>query len=335
MRKMNASRRALLLAAPAILALPGAARAQAWAPTRPIRLVVAYPPGGATDLVARWVARELTPRLGQPVVVENRPGASGNIGADAVARATPDGHTLLVHTTTLVMNASLYRSLPYNPLRSFASLTAMVDVDYALVLHASGGASMAELLARARSGPGVLNYASPGVGTPHHLVDGREHDFAHMAEVTGILVGHGHDHAQVGFGSEFVEAQGHPGSHELTGPARQLQDLADGRARVDEGLELRIVLEDEVLAQREGEVVRARALHAHREGLEQAGGRHAQRHLRVMRVDAHFSQDRVDGETASRRGLAPAAQSGDRHGRGRQPRMHSRTTSQNRLTTDR
>lgn len=163
------SRRAALLAAAGALACPAVARGQSLS-GRPVSIVVPFTPGAPPDVVARIVAEGMQRLLGNAVVVENRPGASGNIGADAVARATPDGHTLLVHTTTLVMNAGLYRSLPYNPLRSFAPLTAMVDVDYALVLHASGGASMAELLARARSGPGVLNYASPGVGTPHHLV---------------------------------------------------------------------------------------------------------------------------------------------------------------------
>ncbi|MGX9964885.1 Bug family tripartite tricarboxylate transporter substrate binding protein [Roseomonas sp. F4] len=132
-------------------------------------LIVPFTPGAPPDVVARIVAEGMQRRLGNAVVVENRPGASGNIGADAVARATPDGHTLLVHTTTLVMNASLYRALTYDPLHSFAPITAMVDVDYALVLHPSGGASFEAFLARARAQPGVLNYASPGVGTPHHL----------------------------------------------------------------------------------------------------------------------------------------------------------------------
>jgi tripartite-type tricarboxylate transporter receptor subunit TctC len=162
------SRRSALLAAAAALAVPAAARGQTLS-NRAVTIVVPFSPGAPPDLVARVLAEGMQRRLGVPVVVENRPGASGNIGAEAVARAAPDGHTLLVHTTTLVMNASLYRSLPYNPLTSFAPLTALVDVDYALVLHPSGGGSMVELLSRARARPGALNYASPGVGTPHHL----------------------------------------------------------------------------------------------------------------------------------------------------------------------
>lgn len=157
-----------LLGAAAALTCPALAQGQGML-NRPVTIIVPFTPGAPPDLVGRVVADGMQRRLGVPVVVENRPGASGNIGADAAARAAPDGHTLLVHTTTLVMNASLYRTLPYDPLRSFAPLTAMVDVDYALVLHPTGGNSVSDLLARARARPGVLNYASPGVGTPHHL----------------------------------------------------------------------------------------------------------------------------------------------------------------------
>ena len=138
--------------------------------SRPITIIVPFTPGAGPDVVARLLAEGMQRRLGQPVVVDNRPGASGNIGAQAVARAAPDGHTLLVHTTSLVMNASLYRNLPYDPLGSFAPLLALVDVDYALVLHPSVGTSLAELIAQARARPGALNYATPGVGTPHHLL---------------------------------------------------------------------------------------------------------------------------------------------------------------------
>ena len=161
-------RRRALLAAAAVLAVPAIARGQSLT-NRPVTIIVPFSPGAPPDVVARVLALGMQRRLGLPVVVDNRAGASGNIGAEAAARAAPDGHTLLVHTTTLVMNASLYRSLRYQPLESFAPLVALVDVDYALVLHPSGGASMAELLSRARARPGVLNYASPGVGTPHHL----------------------------------------------------------------------------------------------------------------------------------------------------------------------
>ncbi len=160
------TRRAALLAPAALLAAPALGQTLS---NRPVTMVVPFSPGAPPDVVGRIVADGMARRLGVPVVVENRAGASGNIGSEIVARAAPDGHTLLVHTTTLVMNASLYRTLPYDPLNSFAPVTAMVDVDYALVLHPTGGASLAEFLERARARPGVLNYASPGVGTPHHL----------------------------------------------------------------------------------------------------------------------------------------------------------------------
>lgn len=176
------SRRSVLAIASG-LAMPVTARSQSLS-SRPVTIIVPFSPGAPPDVVGRVVAEGMQRRLGIPVVVDNRPGASGNIGADVVARAAPDGHTLLVHTATLVMNATLYRSLPYDPLTAFVPLTAMVDVDYALVLHPSGGTSMAELLSRARARPGALNYASPGVGTPHHLT------MELFKRVTGVDIAH-------------------------------------------------------------------------------------------------------------------------------------------------
>ena len=146
-----------------------AAFAQAW-PSQPIRLVVGFTPGTGIDIIARSVGQKLQERLGQPVIVENKPGASGNIGTEAVARAKPDGHTLLVTVSTIVMNPALYKSLPFDPLKDFApiSLTAWGS----LVLAVPGSAkidSAAQLVAATKAAPGKLNYASPGVGTPHHL----------------------------------------------------------------------------------------------------------------------------------------------------------------------
>ena len=108
---------ALLLALPAGLAL-----ADTW-PSKPIRLVVPYPPGGSTDVTARVIAESLRPLLGQTVVIDNRPGAAGNIGADAVAKSAPDGYTLLMATSTHATNISLYKNLPYNAERDFAPVS--------------------------------------------------------------------------------------------------------------------------------------------------------------------------------------------------------------------
>ncbi|MGG5811114.1 Bug family tripartite tricarboxylate transporter substrate binding protein [Falsiroseomonas sp. CW058] len=166
------TRRAILLAAPAIATLPRAASAQAWAPTRPIRLVVAYPPGGATDLVARWVARELSPRLGQPVVVENRPGANGILGSQAVQQAAPDGHTLIFTTAdTHSVNPVVYRRLPYQP-QSFVPVSAVARLIFSLVTRPGLGVQTAPAfveLARSRAA-NPLTFASWGVASTSQVM---------------------------------------------------------------------------------------------------------------------------------------------------------------------
>jgi tripartite-type tricarboxylate transporter receptor subunit TctC len=141
----------------------------AW-PDQPIRLVVPFTPAGGPDLIARFVAERLSARLGQPVVVENMPGASGNIGSQLVARAKPDGHTLLSSVNTLVMNASLFRNLPYDPVTDFAPLGLSAWGSLVLVAHPSQTPNrLANLVALAKEHSRTLTYASPGVGTPHHL----------------------------------------------------------------------------------------------------------------------------------------------------------------------
>jgi tripartite-type tricarboxylate transporter receptor subunit TctC len=136
----------------------------------PLRLVVPFTPGTGIDLIARVVGPKLSERLARPVVVDNRPGASGNIGTEAVVRSRPDGSTLLVSVNTLVMNRSLYPKLPFDPVKDLVpvSLTSWGQ----LVLVASprtGFKTPADLIAAAKKRPGAINYASPGVGTPHHL----------------------------------------------------------------------------------------------------------------------------------------------------------------------
>ena len=159
-------RRSLFPFAAGVLA---SAPAYAW-PDQPVRLVVPFTPGTGPDIIARLLGEKLPASLGQPVVVENMAGASGNIGSQVVARARPDGNTLMSTVNTLVMNASLYRNLPYDPVTDFApiSLTAWG----ALVLVANPAQkpnTLGEFIAAARAAPRTINYASPGVGTPHHL----------------------------------------------------------------------------------------------------------------------------------------------------------------------
>jgi tripartite-type tricarboxylate transporter receptor subunit TctC len=141
----------------------------AW-PDQPIRLIVPFTPAGGPDTIARYVAERLSPRLGQPVSVENIPGASGNIGSQVVARAKPDGLTLMSSVNTLVMNASLFSNLPYDPVADFTPISLSAWGTLVLVAHpGQAPATPGALIAAAKASPKTLNYGSPGVGTPHHL----------------------------------------------------------------------------------------------------------------------------------------------------------------------
>lgn len=139
-------------------------------PSQPIKLIVGFTPGTGIDIIARSVGQKLSERMGQPVVVENKAGASGNIGSEFVARAKPDGYTLLVTVSTFVMNPALFKSLPFDPVKDFApiSLSAWGSVLLAATPSAKVD-SVAQLVQTAKANPGKLNYGSPGVGTPHHL----------------------------------------------------------------------------------------------------------------------------------------------------------------------
>jgi tripartite-type tricarboxylate transporter receptor subunit TctC len=164
-------RRPLLLAA-ASAALPSAARAQAaWAPERPVRLIVGFAAGGSTDVTARLVAAALSERLGQPVVVENRPGAGGNIAAEAAARAAPDGHTLLMGVSgILAANPALYRNLPFDPVRDFAPISQIAFIPNVVVVHPDlPAADLAGFVAHAKANAGRVHYGSAGNGTSLHL----------------------------------------------------------------------------------------------------------------------------------------------------------------------
>jgi len=147
------------------------ANAQPAYPTRPIRLVVPFPPGGTTDILARSVAQKLTEAWGQPVVVDNRPGAAGNIGAELVAKSAPDGYTLLMGTVgTHAINASLYAKMPYDHVKDFAPVILVAGVPNVLVVNPAVPAnSVQELIAYGKAHPGKLNFASSGSGTSIHL----------------------------------------------------------------------------------------------------------------------------------------------------------------------
>jgi tripartite-type tricarboxylate transporter receptor subunit TctC len=138
-------------------------------PARPVRVLVGFPPGGGTDILARQLAPKLSEYLGQPFVVENRPGATTNIATDLVAKSAPDGHTLLFTTSALAINASLYKNLPFDPVRDFAPVSVFAESPNLIVVPQSGPAGVRELLAQARARPGVLNYSSAGAGTSQHL----------------------------------------------------------------------------------------------------------------------------------------------------------------------
>jgi tripartite-type tricarboxylate transporter receptor subunit TctC len=151
-----------------LLAIPLLAQAQY--PQRAIKMIVPFPPAGATDVVGRIVAQKLTERLGQSVVVENRPGAGGSIGSDIVAKSAPDGYTLLMATTSTHSIGPSLQKLPYDPIRDFAAITHVADVPNVLVASPKlQVTSVKELVALARAQPGRLNFASSGVGTIVHL----------------------------------------------------------------------------------------------------------------------------------------------------------------------
>ena len=141
-------------------------------PNKPARIVVPFPPGAATDILARLLAQKLTEAWGQAVVIDNKPGAGSIIGAQAVASAPPDGYTLFMgHIGTHGANPALYAKLPYDPVKDFAPITLLVSIPNLLAAHPSLGVnSVAELIALAKSKPGVLNVGSPGVSTSAHLI---------------------------------------------------------------------------------------------------------------------------------------------------------------------
>jgi tripartite-type tricarboxylate transporter receptor subunit TctC len=155
----------------AVLAFTIAALAgsETW-PTKPVRVIVPYAPGSATDIVPRTVFEQVSAQLGQAFVIDNRPGGGTTIGTNAVAKADPDGHTLLVHSNAIVTTPAIQANVPYDPVREFAAITPLGNVPMVLVISPEKNiATLKELVAAAKAKAGALNYAAAGIGTPPHL----------------------------------------------------------------------------------------------------------------------------------------------------------------------
>lgn len=158
--------------------------AQSW-PTKPVRMIIAFPPGGPTDLVSRVLAQKLSEQLGQQVIVDNKPGAGGNIAAELAARATPDGYTIFYNTSAIVIGPALYGKVNYDTLKDFAPVLLTASVPMVLVVNPQLPArSVKEFLDLAKSRSGALNYSSSGTGTITHLAS------AMMSTQTGIQTQH-------------------------------------------------------------------------------------------------------------------------------------------------
>src|SRR2546430_13448752 len=162
----------LLCAIVAIACAAGGIASSQTFPNRPIRLVVGFAPAGPADVMARLIGQHLTSILGQGVVIDNRPGAGGTMGARAVAESDPDGYTLLLgNTSTLVISPLIYKNVNYDPVKGFAAIAALGTTSNLLIVNpALPVKSVQELIALARAHPGKLNYASAGIGTPPHLI---------------------------------------------------------------------------------------------------------------------------------------------------------------------
>ncbi|MBS0454870.1 MAG: tripartite tricarboxylate transporter substrate binding protein [Proteobacteria bacterium] len=171
MNKTTTTTTALLaLALGGTMASTGAQAEGAAFPSRPVTLVVPFTPSSGSDTIARIIGPRLAARWGQPVVVDNRPGASGNLGTAFAAKAQPDGHTLLMAINTHTITPAIYKSLPYDALRDFAPIAKLAEANMALAVNPALQVSdMKSLIAYGKAHPGKLNYATPGNGTPHHL----------------------------------------------------------------------------------------------------------------------------------------------------------------------
>jgi tripartite-type tricarboxylate transporter receptor subunit TctC len=144
--------------------------AKAGYPERPISMIVPFAPGGPTDIIARMVADSMSKSLGQAVVIENKPGAAGNLGMGLAARAKPDGYTLLLTSTAIAVNPALDSRLPYDPIKDFVPISELVNSPNVLIVNPNSGIKkVADLVSRAKAAPGTFNYSSPGIGTKSNL----------------------------------------------------------------------------------------------------------------------------------------------------------------------
>ena len=160
----------MILCAIALLAIALQAHAQSY-PTRPIRIVVPFGPGGFTDVAARILQKELAPAIGQPIVIENKPGAGSTIGTTDVARSAPDGYSRVMISTTHVISPHLYKQMPYDPIKDFTPVMKLAEGPYVLVVHPSLPVkNVADLIALAKAKPNSIDYASSGNGSAQHLV---------------------------------------------------------------------------------------------------------------------------------------------------------------------
>jgi tripartite-type tricarboxylate transporter receptor subunit TctC len=193
-------------------------------PTRPVRIIVAFPPGGGADLSGRLVGQKLSEALGQPVVVDNKPGANGILGAELVAKSPPDGYTiLLIDRGAFGINPALYRELRYDPLKDFAFITIAAEADYVLVVNPAVPAkTFADLVALAKAKPGQINYASMGVGSMFQLDIERMKAHSHIDLTHVAYKGAGPAIAAVVAGESQVM---------VTSPAGVVAFIKDGKLR--------------------------------------------------------------------------------------------------------
>ncbi len=166
------SRRVVLVAALAAACLPfmhASAQTEAW-PNRVIKIIVPLTPGGSNDFLARLFAEQLQTRLGQPVVVENKPGAGGNVGTEFVAKQPPDGYTILISSNTHVVNLNFFPKLPYDPIKDFEPISLVATIPFVFAVNANLPAkTVREFVALAKAKPGTFTYGTAGIGTPHQL----------------------------------------------------------------------------------------------------------------------------------------------------------------------
>jgi tripartite-type tricarboxylate transporter receptor subunit TctC len=166
---MTLARMARSLAAAALTLHAVLAAAQAW-PVKPLKLVTPFPPGGSADVIARLIANQLSAQLGQPVVIDNRPGAGGVVGNEYAAKQPPDGYTLLLITGAYPVQAAMLKSLPFDPLADIAMVSMLTSYPFVISVRPdSAFRTLGELIAYAKANPGKLNYPSSGIGTVHHL----------------------------------------------------------------------------------------------------------------------------------------------------------------------